>query len=63
LTHYINSICMFGTTDNYNTEAFERLYINFAKNAWRTTNKRDEYPQMTSWLDRYEKVSSFQLYL
>jgi hypothetical protein len=63
LAHYINSICMFGATDNYNTEAFEHLHIDFAKEAWRATNKRDERPQMASWLDRYEKVSSFQLYL
>ncbi|KAG1812790.1 uncharacterized protein BJ212DRAFT_1448021 [Suillus subaureus] len=56
LTHYINSIHMFGAMDNYNTEAFECLHINFAKNAWRTTNKRDELPQMASWLDRYENV-------
>ncbi|KAG1801815.1 uncharacterized protein BJ212DRAFT_1204204, partial [Suillus subaureus] len=32
LTHYINSTHMFGAMDNYNTEAFERLHINFAKN-------------------------------
>ncbi|KAG1745419.1 uncharacterized protein EDB91DRAFT_1021809, partial [Suillus paluster] len=63
LTHYINSIRMFGATDNYNTEAFECLHIDFAKDAWRVTNKRDEHPQMASWLDRYEKVLSFQLYL
>ncbi|KAG2053960.1 hypothetical protein BDR06DRAFT_884962 [Suillus hirtellus] len=46
LAHYINSICMFGATDNYNTEAFEHLHIDFAKEAWRATNKRDEHPQM-----------------
>ncbi|KAG1838712.1 hypothetical protein DFJ58DRAFT_718675 [Suillus subalutaceus] len=63
LTHYINSICMFGAMDNYNTEAFECLHIDFTKDTWRATNTRDERPQMASWLDRYEKVSSFQLYL
>lgn len=63
LTHYINSICLFGAMDNYNTEAFERLHIDFAKDAWRATNKREEHPQMTSWLEWYEKVSSFRLYL
>ncbi|KAG1894244.1 uncharacterized protein F5891DRAFT_1130999 [Suillus fuscotomentosus] len=48
LTHYINSIRLFGAMDNYNTEAFERLHIDFAKDAWRATNKREECPQMTS---------------
>jgi hypothetical protein len=63
LVHYIDSIRQFGATDNYNTEAFERLHIDLAKDAWRATNKREERPQMVAWLDRYEKVSVFQLYL
>ena len=31
LLHYVDSIKLFGTTDNYNTELFERLHINFTK--------------------------------
>jgi Plavaka transposase len=31
LQHYISSIRLLGTTDNYNTEMFERLHIDFAK--------------------------------
>ncbi|KAL0954395.1 hypothetical protein HGRIS_003379 [Hohenbuehelia grisea] len=31
LVHYIPLIRLFGTTDNYNTEMFERLHIDFAK--------------------------------
>lgn len=63
LIHYIDSIRQFGATDNYNTEAFERLHIDLAKDAWRSTNKREERPQMVAWLDRYERISAFQLYL
>ncbi|KJA22065.1 hypothetical protein HYPSUDRAFT_1085538, partial [Hypholoma sublateritium FD-334 SS-4] len=59
LLHYIDSIKEFGTTDNYNTEMFERLHIDFAKNGWRATNQRDEFPQMVKWLSRQEKISSF----
>ncbi|PPR07623.1 hypothetical protein CVT24_004179 [Panaeolus cyanescens] len=62
LTHYIRSIKMFGTTDNYNTEMFERLHIDFAKMGWRASNKRDEFPQMINWLDRQEKVSMYETY-
>ncbi|KAI0309505.1 hypothetical protein OF83DRAFT_58301, partial [Amylostereum chailletii] len=54
--HYSSSIELFGTTDNYNTEQSERLHIDFAKDAYRATNRRDEYPQMTTWLERREKV-------
>jgi len=56
LTHYVSSIRLFGTTDNYNTEQTERLHIDFAKNAYRATNKKDIYSQMTAWLQRREKI-------
>ncbi|PPQ84929.1 hypothetical protein CVT24_000245 [Panaeolus cyanescens] len=62
LTHYIRSIKMFGATDNYNTEMFERLHIDFAKMGWRASNKRDEFPQMIRWLGRQEKVTSYEVY-
>jgi hypothetical protein len=56
LLHYIDSIRLFGATDNFNTEMFERLHIDFAKQGWRASNKRDEFPQMISWLSRQEKI-------
>lgn len=60
LLHYVESIELFGTTDNYNTEMFERLHIDFAKHGWRATNQRDEFPQMINWLSRQEKISYFK---
>jgi len=42
--------------DNYNTEQSEHLHIDFAKNAYHTSNHKDEYPQMMLWLERHEKV-------
>jgi hypothetical protein len=56
LTHYAASIQLFGTTDNYNTEQSERLHIDFTKDAYRASNRKDEYRQMTMWLERREKV-------
>ena len=41
LLHYIESIENFEATDNYNTEMFERLHIDFAKHRWRASNQRD----------------------
>lgn len=38
---------------------FERLHIDFAKDGWRASNQRDEFPQMTQWLSRQEKIASF----
>ncbi|KAH9059716.1 hypothetical protein EDB87DRAFT_1619886 [Lactarius vividus] len=43
LAHYRRSITLFGSTDNYNTEQSERLHIDFTKDAYRTTNFKDEY--------------------
>ena len=60
LLHYVDSIELFGTTDNYNTEMFERLHIDFAKHGWRATNQRDEFPQMIQWLSRKEKATYFE---
>ena len=63
LAHYVDSIKLFGTTDNYNTEYTERLHIDLAKDAYRATNHRDEYAQMTVWLERKEKVIRHESYL
>ncbi|KAJ3567978.1 hypothetical protein NP233_g6016 [Leucocoprinus birnbaumii] len=54
--HYHYLIELFGTTDNYNTEYTEQLHIDYAKDAYRATNFRDELPQMTTWLDHKERI-------
>jgi len=63
LTHYASCIESLGTTDNYNTEYTECLHIDFAKDAYRATNHKDEYPQMTLWLERKEKVLVHQAHI
>ena len=60
LVHYAESIRNLGTTDNYNTEVFERLHIDCAKKAWRASNHRNVRPQMTKWLERQEKIAMFE---
>ncbi|KIK78151.1 hypothetical protein PAXRUDRAFT_164755 [Paxillus rubicundulus Ve08.2h10] len=63
MVHYIDAIKQFGTTDNYNSEAFERLHIDLAKEGWRGSNKRYARPQMVAWLERVEKIGDFASYL
>lgn len=63
MVHYTQYIRAYGTTDNYNTEMFERFHIDCAKEAWRASNFRNEVPQMTQWLIRQEKVAMFDIYL
>lgn len=62
LTHYISSIQLHGTTDNTNTELFERLHKDLSKEGWRASNKRNHFPQMVAWLSRQEKIASFDYY-
>ncbi|TDL16783.1 hypothetical protein BD410DRAFT_730882 [Rickenella mellea] len=56
LLHYIESIRLFGSADGYNTESPERLHIDYAKDAYRASNKRDYTAQMTLWLQRQEAI-------
>jgi hypothetical protein len=63
LQHYRHSIEYFGTTDNYDTAYTERLHIDMTKNAYRASNSRDEFPQMTCWLSHREKVQNHNLFV
>jgi len=56
LSHYESSIQQFGTMDNYNTEQSECLHIDMAKDAYHATNHKDEYSQITIWVEHREKV-------
>jgi hypothetical protein len=63
LLHYIPSIRRLGSTKTYNTETFERLHIDYAKKAWRASNRRDALPQMTAWLARQERVEQMSQFI
>jgi hypothetical protein len=62
-SHYIRSIRYFGTTDNFNTEYTERLHIDLAKDAYNATNRKDEFAQMATWLERKEKMARHEKYI
>lgn len=63
MAHYTESIKSRGTADGYNTESPERLHIDFAKKAYRATNKRDYEAQMVKWLGRQEAVQMLTEYM
>jgi len=62
-SHYYEFIQLYGTADNFNTEYTERLHIDLAKDAYASTNFKDEFPQMTLWLDQKERVMQHKKYL
>ncbi len=63
MIHYCASIRSRGSPDGYNTENSERLHIDFAKEAYRASNKRDYVKQMTTWMGRREAAARFRAYL
>jgi hypothetical protein len=63
MMHYVASIKLHGSADGYNSEAPERLHIDYAKNAFRASNRKNYTPQMTKWLQRREDVHKFSIYL
>lgn len=63
LMHYVDSIKLFRTPDNFNTSYSERLHIDYTKSAYRSTNRKDEYPQMTLWLLRQEQIRAHSTHI
>ena len=56
ILHYLEAIRSLGSADGYNTESPERLHIDFAKAAYRASNKHDYMEQMSIWLQREEAM-------
>ncbi|KAK0498186.1 hypothetical protein EDD18DRAFT_1350811 [Armillaria luteobubalina] len=63
MEHYKDVICLFGSADGYNTEAPERLHINYTKDTYCAMNCKDYMQQMLWWLQHQEAVDCFTKYL
>ncbi|KAG1773538.1 hypothetical protein EDD22DRAFT_976124 [Suillus occidentalis] len=63
LSHYVLSIKLFRAADGFNTELPERLHIDFAKEAYHASNKRDYKEQMALWLQCQEATFCRTTYL
>lgn len=63
MEHYVELIRLLGSADGFNTEWSERLHIDYAKEAYRASNKKDYTIQMTVWLRRQETIDRFAMYL
>lgn len=61
--HYWLMIEHLGTIDNYNTEHTEQLHILFAKTAYSFINSKNEYSQMTLWVECKEKVLGHEKFI
>ncbi len=63
MQHYIALICLFGSANDFNTESPKHLHIDYAKDAYRASNKKDYTIQMTVWLSQQEAVDCFTAFL
>ena len=63
ILHYVDCIRSLGSADGYNSESPERLHIDFVKEAYRASNKRDYIEQMALWLQRHEAMWLRESYL
>ena len=63
MSHYVELIKHLGTTDNFNTQYTERLHIPLAKRAYAATNHKDEFEQMSNWVNRKERVLRHDQYI
>ena len=63
MQHYVAAIVSLGSADGYSTESPEWLHIDFAKSAYRASNKKNYIKQMTKWLRRQEACYRFANYL
>jgi hypothetical protein len=63
LMHYRDAIERLGSLDGFNSEAMERLHIDYAKIAYRASNRKDHVAQMTRWLERQEAVDKHSAYI
>ncbi|EJD39707.1 hypothetical protein AURDEDRAFT_70896, partial [Auricularia subglabra TFB-10046 SS5] len=63
LQHYVPSIRVYGSATGYNTESPERLHIDYCKEAYRASNRRDFIVQMTVWLSHEEAIDKQAVYV
>ncbi|KAF8509179.1 hypothetical protein JB92DRAFT_3089306 [Gautieria morchelliformis] len=52
-----------GTPDGFNTELSERLHIDFAKEGYRASNKKNYIEQMVTYLTRCDTIHKFTAFL
>ncbi|KAG5223530.1 RNA ligase-domain-containing protein [Salix suchowensis] len=63
MDHYMQLIWLFGLPDRFNMESPEWLHIDYAKNMYHASNKKDYTIQMMRWLSRQESIDQFMAYL
>lgn len=62
-SHYYEFIELYGMAENFNTEYIEWLHIDLTKDAYASMNFKDEFLQMTHWLNQKECIMQHENYI
>ncbi|KAG9074962.1 hypothetical protein FRC06_010352, partial [Ceratobasidium sp. 370] len=52
-----------GAITNYSTETMERLHIDFIKDGYQASNRREWLQQLVRWLAKHERVRNFRIWV
>ncbi|KAF8516269.1 hypothetical protein JB92DRAFT_3114317 [Gautieria morchelliformis] len=63
MVHYIALIQVKGTPDGFNREISEHLHIDFSKEGYRASNKKNYIEQMVTYLTRHDPILKFTAFL
>ena len=63
MEHYVALICSKGSTDGFNTGLSECLHIDYAKEGYRASNKKNYTQQMIKYLTHHEAIDAFKSFL
>ncbi|KAF8485577.1 hypothetical protein JB92DRAFT_3131185 [Gautieria morchelliformis] len=63
MEHYVALIRSKGSADSFNTELSERLHIDYAKEGYRASNKKNYTQQIIKYLTHHEAIDAFKSFL
>jgi hypothetical protein len=63
MEHYVRLIMDLGAPDGFSTELPERLHIEYAKVAYKSTNRKQYLQQMCAYLSKCEAITGFSQFL
>ncbi|KAG8709875.1 hypothetical protein FRC08_017932 [Ceratobasidium sp. 394] len=61
--HVPEQVMLKGAITNYSTETMERLHIDFIKDGYRASNRREWLQQLIRWVEKHERVRNFRVWL
>ncbi|KAG9077775.1 hypothetical protein FS749_010301 [Ceratobasidium sp. UAMH 11750] len=61
--HVPEQVVLKGAITNYSTETMERLHIDFIKEGYRASNRREWLQQLIRWVEKHERARNFRAWI